>query len=123
VIVYDEMMESALFAQTTQLLYPIEAVFAGIEVKTTLRADDVAEFGDNAQHVRALRSRRNHQDDSAGPLLALFAYAGWAHPKTMVDHIARLADDALPDLFCVVDQGLVGRLSLVRCLGPTSCVS
>lgn len=107
VVIFEQAMEAALFAQTTQLLFPIEAVYAAIEVKTTLTAEDVVEFGVKSAKLHALKARREHVDGSKRPLNCLFAYSSWALPKTVIEHLARLDSRLCPDLVCVVDQGLI----------------
>lgn len=107
VVIFEQAMEAALFAQTTQLLYPVEAAYATIEVKTTLTAEDVVEFGEKSDKLRALRARRKHADDAPLPLSCLFAYSSWALPATVVSHIDKLPAERRPDLACVVDQGLL----------------
>lgn len=107
VVIFEQAMEAALFAQTTQLLFPIEAVYGAIEVKTTLTAEDVVEFGVKSAKLHALEARRAHVDGSNRPLNCLFAYSSWALPKTVMEHLVKLDPGLRPDLACVVDQGLI----------------
>jgi hypothetical protein len=53
-IVYDRADEPAILAQTTQVLYPIENVYACIEVKTTLYARTVEGCAKNKKAVLEL---------------------------------------------------------------------
>jgi len=115
VVVYEQVMETALFAQTTQLLFPVEACYAAIEVKTTLRATDLTQFAASAGRVNALSPLKTHADGSAHPLKCLFAYSGWARPDKILEHILKLEDDQRPDLFYIVKLGLVGgRKDILR---------
>jgi hypothetical protein len=76
-------------------------------VKTRLRADDIAEFGDRAPKIAVLESKRPLADGSTAPIQCLFAYSAWSKPATVVDHVVGLDDAARPDLVCVIDQGLI----------------
>ena len=80
VVIFEHAVEATLFAQTTQLLYPIETVYATIEVKTKLRAEDLFEFQDKTMKLRSLTAGRPHLDGSTAPLNCLFAYTAWAMP-------------------------------------------
>lgn len=108
VIIFEQAMEAALFAQTTQLLYPVETVYAAIEVKTTLRADDIVQYGESVRRTAELTSKRAHRDGNFHPVNCLFAYSAWAMPETVAAHLLALPSTCRPDVFCVVDQGFVG---------------
>ena len=41
IVLFEQVDEPAVLAQTTQLIYPVESVRASIEVKTRLRSDDI----------------------------------------------------------------------------------
>lgn len=108
VIVYELAMEATLFAQTNQVLFPIESCYAAIEVKTTLSAEDVADFGANSARLAALQPARSHLDGSTTPVSCLVAYSAWARPETVFKHLVALDPALRPDLICIVDAGCVG---------------
>jgi hypothetical protein len=107
IVVYEQSDEPAVLAQTTQLLFPIESVLACIEVKTTLRADDVADCLAKARHMRTLRPARRYPDGSTHPLFAVLAYRAGQQPATLAKKFHTAQADERPDLVCIVEQGLL----------------
>ena len=108
IVIFEHAMEPALFAQTTQLLHPIESVYACIEVKTSLQAQDLVDFAERTEKLRSLEGARTHADGSTAPINCLFAYTAWALPTTVKKHVFQLDPSVRPDVMIIVDQGLVG---------------
>ncbi len=108
VIIYERAMDASLFAQANQVLFPIEACYATVEVKTTLSAEDVADFGVQQARAQELLGKRGHRDESLTPVSCLFAYSAWARPQTVLKHLLDIDATCRPELFCIVDSGCVG---------------
>ena len=115
IVIYERTMDASLFAQTSQLLFPVEACYATIEVKTRLTKEDIPKIGDAVGRVRGLTSTRTHLDDTQHPLTCVFAYGAWAKPKTVFDEFHALEEAKRPDLILVCDAGLLaGRTDLLQ---------
>lgn len=107
IVVYDQSDEPAILAQTTQLLFPVESVLACIEVKTTLRGDDVDDCLRKAEDMRALSAAREFPDGSSHPLFVVLAYRAGQLPKTLVSKFMEANEAQRPDLVCIVGQGIL----------------
>jgi hypothetical protein len=105
-VVFDQADEPSALAQTTQLLFPIESVLASIEVKTTLRKEDIADCLEKQQSLLALKPARSYPDESIHPLFVVLAYSAGPSPQTIVKHFVD-AKGAKPDLLCVLRPGLL----------------
>jgi hypothetical protein len=57
-VVFEQSDEPAVLAQTTQLLYPIEAVLACIEVKTTIRKEALDDCATKKASITALKPQQ-----------------------------------------------------------------
>ncbi|MFE6893602.1 DUF6602 domain-containing protein [Streptomyces sp. NPDC057694] len=103
IIVYDQANEPGILAQSTQVLFPVENVRACIEVKTSVNKAEIQESGKKRASLRAL--------SSMAPILPLFHLVGYKpsqEPETIARHLAELSEEEKPDLFCVIDAGMVG---------------
>lgn len=107
IIVYDQSDEPAVLAQTTQLLFPIESVLASIEVKTTLRGDDIEDCLGKARDMRKLTTARPRANATTHPLFVVLAYRAGLRPEAIVRKFMDASDDERPDLVCVLQQGLL----------------
>ena len=115
VLLFDQSDEPAALAQTTQLLFPVENVLAAIEVKTTLRKEDIDDCFKKSESIRTLDTAREHPDKSTHPLFIVLAYTSSPLPATVVRHF-REGDAAFrPDLVCVLGPGL-----MLSSAGPSS---
>jgi len=113
-VVFEQSDEPAILAQTTQLLFPVENALAAIEVKTTLRNDDIEDCHTKQLSVRQLVPRREHSDGTSHPLFVVLAYTAAASPQTVATTFAEGSADGLPDLVCVLSQGLlIGRAGVL----------
>jgi hypothetical protein len=111
VILYDHSDEPAVLAQTTQILFPVESVLACIEVKTTLRGDDIADSLEKAKKQRAL----HHERGGPHPLFVVLAYRAGQTPATIVKKYMNADASERPDLVCVVEQAvLIGSGGSIR---------
>jgi uncharacterized protein DUF6602 len=113
VVVYDQADEPAVFAQTSQVLFPVENVRACIEVKSTIDKKELEDAGRKKMaSITALRPRRGER-----PLFALVAYRSSILAEKIAEHILSLNDgeDCRPDIVCVVELGLFAvRRKLLR---------
>lgn len=107
IVVYDQSDEPAVLAQTTQLLFPIESVLACIEIKTTLRPDDIVDCLGKSRDMRKLTTARLRPNASSHPLFVVLAYRAGAKPETIVSRFMQAGEDERPDLVCVIEQGLL----------------
>ena len=108
IVVYDQSDEPAVLAQTTQILFPTESVLACIEVKTTLRGNDLTDCFAKARHMRQeLEPSRRYPDGSEHPLFIVLAYRSGQRPETIAKKLEECSSSERPDLLCIVEQGLV----------------
>jgi hypothetical protein len=108
IVVYDQSDEPAVLAQTTQLLFPVESVLACIEVKTTLRSDDLKDCFEKASDMRdKLKPSRTYPDGSEHPLFVVLAYRSGQRPETIAKKLEEADPNQRPDLLCIVEQGVI----------------
>lgn len=106
-VVFDQSDEPSALAQTTQLLFPVESVLASIEVKTTLRKEDVEDCVEKHRSMLSLKPARSHPNGSTHPLFIVLAYDAGISPRKIVQHFQTAGGDTQPDLICVLGPGLV----------------
>jgi hypothetical protein len=115
IVVYEQSDEPAVLAQTTQLLFPIESALACIEVKTTLRGDDVTDCMGKARDMRLLSAARQQPDGAEHPLFVVLAYRAGQTPQTIMKKFMEADADGRPDLVCVLEQAiLIGADGSIR---------
>jgi hypothetical protein len=107
IVVFEQSDEPAVLAQTTQVLFPIESVLACIEVKTTLRGEDVTDCLKKARDMRKLTVARKHADGSEHPLFVVLAYRAGQTPQTIMQKFLEAEEYERPDLVCVVEQAVL----------------
>lgn len=110
-VIYDRADLPTLFAQSTELIYAVEAVTAAIEVKTRLGHGDIASIGRNLSQLRALKPYGNECDttkyDGGLPYCAVLAYSSRVAPTSIRERFEELSIDKWPDLMCVIDCGFL----------------
>lgn len=107
IVVFDQSDAPALLAQTTQVLFPIEDVRACIEVKTTIAKSEVEDAGEKFSSILRLQSTLAADT----PVFGLLGYGADSHARTVAKNIRGLKAEGLdhrPDIFCVVNLGLIG---------------
>lgn len=107
-VVYERGNEPAMFAQTNQVLFPVESVRLCVEVKTTVTKSAIEDSRAKKASIEALRS-----STSIRPPLALFGYRGDIGASTISDHLDTPTNEhgPRPDVTTVVDLALlVGTL-------------
>jgi hypothetical protein len=107
VVLFDQSDELAVLAQTTQLLFPVENVLAGIEVKTTLRKEDIEDCALKHEDLLRLEPSREHPDGTSHPLFVVLAYTAGPRPATLISHFRSSDHATRPELGCVLGPGLV----------------
>lgn len=60
VVIYDELQNSPIFQEYAASVFPIESVYAFVEVKTTLRKADLEKAIDNIGQVRQMASHKSY---------------------------------------------------------------
>ncbi|MGY4712574.1 DUF6602 domain-containing protein [Mycolicibacterium sp. CBM1] len=106
IILFDAVDEPTILAQTTQVLYPVENVYGCIEVKTSVGGAEIEDIGEKIDSVQALHSKKDG--------LALYAAVGYRATQTLetiakhLQALKRTDGDLRPDLFLLVDPGMIG---------------
>ena len=99
IVIYERADEPAVFAQTTQILFPVETVVGVIEVKTTLTSTDVdSDFVEKKASIEALESTTPSR-----PLVMLLAYDCEPSPETLAAHLHQDSGTNSPELACVLN--------------------
>ncbi|MEM9200714.1 MAG: DUF6602 domain-containing protein [Actinomycetota bacterium] len=122
VAIRETSSEASLFGQTTEILLPIESVFAVIEVKTTLTAGDIEDFGSRQAATNQLQASAKYEDGTTKPLSCLFAYSSWAKAPTVLKHLEQLDSAVRPDLVFIATLGLVAGRQELLSFGATDFV-
>ena len=133
IVIYDQQYHPTLLGQTTPLLHPHETVYAGIEVKTTLRSGDIDDIRKVCKSVRRLHLEPEaiavtgtdggdfsvDQQLIEHPLVVAVAYDADMTPETIERRFEAGGWDEQPDLLLVLNQGIVaGRLLGAPDYGP-----
>jgi hypothetical protein len=66
IVIYDTLVCSGMLSRTGPLFFPVESVYAVIEVKTTLNKSEVA---DACDHIRSVKHLQNKADPTFDPIL------------------------------------------------------
>lgn len=90
-VVYERGNEPGIFAQTNQVLFPVENARLCIEVKTTLTKSALQDGREKKASIQALYSSTGHH-----PPLALFGYGADIAAKTIAGHLDALTDEHGP---------------------------
>ncbi|MBE2320403.1 hypothetical protein DVA67_030855 [Solirubrobacter sp. CPCC 204708] len=109
IVIQERSDEPAIFAQATELLYPVETVVASIEVKTTLSTPDVT------KDFREKKAKLAELEPVTGtrPLFALLAYDCEPSPKTLAGHLRSHESTDAPDLACVLNLCMLAGTATV----------
>lgn len=103
IVIYDLADQPTIMAQTNQVLFPVEVVYAVVEVKTVLRAADLGDFSSKKHSIDKLKPKHL----VSGPESLLLAYDAWAKPSTVAEHIYGMEDSTRPDSLCVINPGIL----------------
>lgn len=107
VVLFDLIDEPRVFAQATQIMFPVEAVLACIEVKTKLSGDELNDCFTKKQSLLRLAPGRPYIDGRTHPLFVVFAYSTTLAPASIQKRILDAPPADRPDLLCVVNCGLL----------------
>jgi hypothetical protein len=107
-VVFEQVDEPTVLAQTTHLLHPVESVVVVVEVKTTLRQDDITDCAAKKEALLRLQPARQHPDGSTHPVFAVLAYDVGMSIDTLKRHWNGTASDFRPDLLCCVNSAIIG---------------
>jgi hypothetical protein len=110
-LVYDRTDEPSMFAQTTQLLFPVEIVHSAVEVKSKLSREDLKNF----PKVKAALNKLRPVDiglDTEPPSLALFAYGSSVSTASIAKWLRETDSAERPDAILVLNSGFVGGHSV-----------
>jgi hypothetical protein len=108
IVLFEQADEPAILAQTTQLLHPIEGVRACIEVKTRLRADSTDDCRVKKSALCELETATPNPDGSLLPLFIVLAYDSQLAPTAIHTKFASAPVESRPDLYCILEPGIVG---------------
>lgn len=106
-VIYDKGAQPQILAHSTQLLFPVETVFAVVEVKTTVSSAEIHDAGRKFASVRKLVPA------GAGrvPLAAFFGYSATSAPSARAGELNALPAEQSPDVACILDPGVVSSRS------------
>lgn len=117
-LVYDKE-QPALFGQTTPLLFPVETVYACIEVKTTLRSGDLDDLQVKTRAIRGLAieeetvvfAKAGESFDFMSqpvtpPLSFAFAYRAEVSAESILRKLGEAPPDEQPDALVVLEPSL-----------------
>ncbi len=107
IIIYDSADQPTLLAQTSQVIFPVETVYAAVEVKTTLTPEELRDCGAKRDKLLELSPT-----DDRYPTFVVLAYAASMSPGAAARNILALAEGK-PDLLCILDPGIVSGAAVV----------
>jgi hypothetical protein len=108
IVLYEQAEEARVLAQATHLLHPVEGVLACVEVKTTLRSDDIADCIRKKKALLDLVPATSWPEGASHPLFIVLAYSSGISPEAVQKGFAEAGETARPDLLCVLDAAIVG---------------
>lgn len=123
ILVVDKFFNPRLFLDEEPTVYPIEIVYCGIEVKTSIDAKGLRGAVENIASLKRLRPVGGVVPKFAGdqfvlvetgpPLGFIFAFettirSSEALLKNYADAVAHIEPEARPNLVCILNRGLLG---------------
>lgn len=102
-LVLSNTVHPVLFAQTEEMLFPVESVLLCVEVKSTLTVEEVADIAKKVEKHRKLKSATG-----LIPAFAVFAHKAGGTPRTVAKWFFDLDPDCRPAFFLVNDSALFG---------------
>ncbi len=102
-LVVSDQLHPALFAQTSEKLFPIESILLAVEVKTTLTSSEVTEIGVKVSKFNGLKT-----DMKVKPAMAVFAHKAGGSPQNIAKWFFDLPEDHRPEFFLVNDSAMFG---------------
>lgn len=102
-LVLSNTVHPILFAQTEEMLFPVESVLLCVEVKSTLTSEEVVDIAKKVQKHRKLKSSTGEV-----PTFAVFAHKAGGTPKTIAKWFFDLDPQHRPEFFLVNDSAVFG---------------
>jgi hypothetical protein len=110
IVIYDDLNCPLLLAEEGYQLFPAEAVFGVIEVKSALDANTIAQGVQNIQSVKQLK-RIGHDEQVLGGIFAYRSKYGKGRIEAIANALRRENKSIPPrerlDLVCVLTDGLI----------------
>ncbi len=123
ILVVDKFFNPRLFLDEEPTAYPVEVVYCGIEVKTSLDKNGLKTAVENIASLKRLkpvpavvpqfRGKEFVLVETGSPLGFIFAFetkvkSAEALCKNYADAISRVEPSARPDLVCILNRGMIG---------------
>lgn len=123
ILVIDRFFNPRLFLDEELPIYPVEVVYCGIEVKTSIDGEGLRQAVENIASLKRLRpvTEKFHyvQDgnlvtsETSGPLGFIFSFdTTIKSADTLLENFARCLNDvepeAWPNFVCILNRGLMG---------------
>src|SRR5262249_12929660 len=123
VLVLDKFFSPRLFLDEQPTVYPVEVVYCGIEVKTSVDAAGLKQAIDNIASLKRLKFVSEPYTDfhynlpiirkTTGPLGFIFAFdTPIKGVETLLQHftesLGNIEPSARPDFICILNRGLIG---------------
>ena len=123
ILVVDKFFNPRLFLDEEPTVYPVEVIYCGIEVKTSLDSEGLKEAINNIASLKRLKFVREtvpsirgndiFRAETTGPLGMIFAFDS---PIKSAETLLRNYADALkgierglsPDFICILNRGMLG---------------
>ncbi len=129
VVIFDGAVCPRLLVEDSHALFPLEAVYGAVQVKTTLTSSELEASYGNIASLKSLAPqtmfRKDHMPGfSRGyhwplPVGVVFAYEGGRTLDTIAKQVAKLDEAATaiahrPDFIVVINEGIIGPKKSIR---------
>lgn len=123
ILIVDKLFHPRLFLDEEPTVYPVEVVYCGIEVKTTIDGDSLRQAINNIASLKRLQFSRETvtyvrggsiiASETTAPLGVIFSFdTPIRSAETLLRHYADSLHDiernAWPDFICILNRGLLG---------------
>lgn len=123
ILVVDKFFNPRLFLDEEPSVYPVEVVYCGIEVKTSLSASGFVDAIANIASLKRLNLVKDETTEIRGgkiivsrttpPLGIIFSFdSAIKSAETLLKHVTEslteIERNAWPDLICILSRGLIG---------------
>lgn len=102
-LVLSNTLQPVLFAQTEEMMFPVESVLLCIEVKSTLTKEEVTDIAKKVRKNRKLQSSVGSE-----PIFAVFAHKAGSSPTTVAKWFFDMEPEDRPAFFLVNDSAIFG---------------
>ncbi|WP_430413090.1 DUF6602 domain-containing protein [Kordia sp.] len=123
ILIIDKLFNPKLFIDEEPSIYPVDVIYCGIEVKTSIDEKELKTAVKNIESLKKLKfiedSVSYHKSNSivssntSSPIGIIFAFdTTFKSSKTLLKHyndaIADVAPEHRPNLLCVINRGIIG---------------